>query len=71
MQSMDYAKMGKGTNALTRRPQLPTAPAEAVRRRCAVVVAKLDRLSRDVHVLRVSNWASIGRGLSGTQTGAP
>jgi DNA invertase Pin-like site-specific DNA recombinase len=38
-------------NALTRRPQLATALAEARRNRCAVVVAKLDRLSRDVHFI--------------------
>jgi DNA invertase Pin-like site-specific DNA recombinase len=39
---------GKGTDALDRRPQLATALAEARRRRCSIVVAKLDRLSRDV-----------------------
>lgn len=39
---------GKGTDALDRRPQLATALAEAKRRDCPVVVAKLDRLSRDV-----------------------
>ncbi len=39
---------GKGSDALDRRPQLAAALAEARRHRCAVVVAKLDRLSRDV-----------------------
>lgn len=39
---------GKGADALDRRPQLAAALAEARRRRCAVGVAKLDRLSRDV-----------------------
>lgn len=39
---------GKGSNALARRPQLAAALAEAKRRRVAIVVAKLDRLSRDV-----------------------
>ncbi len=40
---------GKGFDALDRRPQLAAALAEARRHgRCAVVVAKLDRLSRDV-----------------------
>ena len=40
---------GKGADALDRRPQLAAALAEARRHgRCAVVVAKLDRLSRDV-----------------------
>src|SRR5215217_6974671 len=39
---------GKGADALDRRPQLRRALAEAKRRRCPVVVAKLDRLSNDV-----------------------
>ena len=39
---------GKGTDALDRRPQLAAALAEAKRQDCPVVVAKLDRLSRDV-----------------------
>lgn len=38
----------KGTDALERRPQLAAALAHAARLGCAVVVAKLDRLSRDV-----------------------
>jgi DNA invertase Pin-like site-specific DNA recombinase len=42
---------GKGADALDRRPQLAAALAEARRRRCPVVVAKLDRLSRDVHFI--------------------
>ena len=40
---------GKGADALDRRPQLAAALAAAKRLRCAVLVAKLDRLSRDVH----------------------
>jgi DNA invertase Pin-like site-specific DNA recombinase len=40
---------GKGSDALDRRPQLAAALAEARKRKCPVVVAKLDRLSRDVH----------------------
>ena len=39
---------GKGTDALDRRPQLAAALAAAKRQDCPVVVAKLDRLSRDV-----------------------
>jgi DNA invertase Pin-like site-specific DNA recombinase len=39
---------GKGADALDRRPQLAAALAEARRHKCPVVVAKLDRLSRDV-----------------------
>jgi DNA invertase Pin-like site-specific DNA recombinase len=42
---------GKGSDALDRRPQLKGALAEARRQRCSVVVAKLDRLSRDVHFI--------------------
>jgi DNA invertase Pin-like site-specific DNA recombinase len=42
---------GKGSDALERRPQLAAALAEARKKRCAVAVAKLDRLSRDVHFI--------------------
>jgi DNA invertase Pin-like site-specific DNA recombinase len=42
---------GKGSDALERRPQLNAALAEARRRRCSIGVAKLDRLSRDVHFI--------------------
>jgi DNA invertase Pin-like site-specific DNA recombinase len=42
---------GKGSDVLERRPQLAAALNEARRQRCAVAVAKLDRLSRDVHFI--------------------
>jgi DNA invertase Pin-like site-specific DNA recombinase len=42
---------GKGADALDRRPQLAAALAEAGRRKCPIAVAKLDRLSRDVHFI--------------------
>jgi DNA invertase Pin-like site-specific DNA recombinase len=42
---------GKGHDALAQRPQLAAALAEARRHKCAVAVAKLDRLSRDVHFI--------------------
>ena len=40
---------GKGSDALNRRPQLAAALRTAKRLRAPIVVAKLDRLSRDVH----------------------
>jgi len=42
---------GKGSDALARRPQLAAALTEAKRQGCPIVVAKLDRLSRDVHFI--------------------
>jgi DNA invertase Pin-like site-specific DNA recombinase len=39
---------GKGSDALDRRPQLAAALATGRQRKCPVIVAKLDRLSRDV-----------------------
>jgi DNA invertase Pin-like site-specific DNA recombinase len=42
---------GKGADALDRRPQLAAALSEARRQRCSMAVAKLDRLSRDVHFI--------------------
>ena len=36
---------------MERRPQLAAALAEARRKRCSIGVAKLDRLSRDVHFI--------------------
>jgi DNA invertase Pin-like site-specific DNA recombinase len=42
---------GKGSDALDKRPQLAAALAQARRLKCPVIVAKLDRLSRDVHFI--------------------
>ena len=42
---------GKGADALDRRPQLSAALSDARRQRCSIAVAKLDRLSRDVHFI--------------------
>jgi DNA invertase Pin-like site-specific DNA recombinase len=42
---------GKGADALDRRPELAAALAAARRATCAIIVAKLDRLSRDVHFI--------------------
>jgi DNA invertase Pin-like site-specific DNA recombinase len=42
---------GKGSDALDRRPELAVALAKARTVRCPVAVAKLDRLSRNVHFI--------------------
>ncbi|MFK4530141.1 DNA invertase Pin-like site-specific DNA recombinase [Bradyrhizobium japonicum] len=42
---------GKGHDALDRRPQLRAALAHAKKHKCHLGVAKLDRLSRDVHFI--------------------
>lgn len=42
------AESGKGSDALIRRPELRAALDAARQARCPVIVAKLDRLSRDV-----------------------
>src|SRR5450432_4066919 len=42
---------GKGSDAIERRPQLKAALAAARKLKGSVVVAKLDRLSRDVHFI--------------------
>lgn len=48
VREMTEVETGKGADALDRRPVLAAALAEARRRRCPVVAAKLDRISRDV-----------------------
>jgi DNA invertase Pin-like site-specific DNA recombinase len=42
---------GKGADAIERRPALRAALSQARKARCPVIVAKLDRLSRDVHFI--------------------
>ena len=42
---------GKGADALDRRPQLAAALKAAKKLKASIVVAKLDRLSRDVHFI--------------------
>lgn len=49
--SFTEIETGKGSDALDRRPQLAAALAAARRLKCHVLVAKLDRLSRDVHFI--------------------
>jgi DNA invertase Pin-like site-specific DNA recombinase len=48
LEDFEEVETGKGSNALERRPQLRAAMALAKKRRAVLVVAKLDRLSRDV-----------------------
>jgi len=45
------AESGSGSDALEKRPQLAAAIAAARKLKVAVLVAKLDRLSRDVHFI--------------------
>ena len=51
--SAEYVEVetGKGSDALDRRPELAAALAEARKLKCPIIVAKLDRLSRDVHFI--------------------
>jgi len=51
VEAFTEVETGKGFDALGRRPQLGAALAAARRLRCPVLVAKLDRLSRDVHFI--------------------
>ena len=51
VEAFTEVETGKGADAIDRRPQLTTALAAARRHRGQVLVAKLDRLSRDVHFI--------------------
>jgi DNA invertase Pin-like site-specific DNA recombinase len=51
VQEFVEVETGKGADALDRRPQLKAALAAARKLKCHVAVAKLDRLSRDVHFI--------------------
>lgn len=51
VEAFTEVETGKGSDALDRRPQLAAALTAAKRQRSAVLVAKLDRLSRDVHFI--------------------
>jgi DNA invertase Pin-like site-specific DNA recombinase len=46
-----YEDTASGAAPLTRRPGLAAAILDARKRKCPVVVARLDRLSRDVHFI--------------------
>ena len=49
--TFEEIETGKGSNALLRRPQLAAAIAAARKNDATILVAKLDRLSRDVHFI--------------------
>jgi DNA invertase Pin-like site-specific DNA recombinase len=51
VQTFVEVESGKGSDALERRPQLAEALRTAKKRKAPVLVAKLDRLSRDAHFI--------------------
>src|SRR6202051_5031626 len=51
IQTFKEGETGKGADALDRRPQLAAALKAARKLKSPIIVAKLDRLSRDVHFI--------------------
>lgn len=51
IQTFQEVETGKGADALDRRPQLAAALKSARQQKAPIIVAKLDRLSRDVHFI--------------------
>lgn len=51
VQTFQEVETGKGADALDRRPQLAAALRTARQLKAPIIVAKLDRLSRDVHFI--------------------
>jgi DNA invertase Pin-like site-specific DNA recombinase len=51
IETFQEQETGKGADALDRRPQLAAALAAAKKIKAPILVAKLDRLSRDVHFI--------------------
>jgi DNA invertase Pin-like site-specific DNA recombinase len=51
LQTFEEVETGKGADALDRRPQLSAALKAAKAAKAPIIVAKLDRLSRDVHFI--------------------
>jgi DNA invertase Pin-like site-specific DNA recombinase len=51
VQTFAEVETGKGADALSRRPQLAAALKAAKKLKSPIIVAKLDRLSRDVHFI--------------------
>jgi DNA invertase Pin-like site-specific DNA recombinase len=50
-ETFSEVETGKGSDALGRRPQLSAALTAARKLKAPIIVAKLDRLSRDVHFI--------------------
>jgi DNA invertase Pin-like site-specific DNA recombinase len=51
VETFEEVETGKGSDALDRRPQLSAALKAAHEHKAPIIVAKLDRLSRDVHFI--------------------
>ena len=51
IETFSEVETGKGADALDKRPQLAAAIAKAKEHEAPIIVAKLDRLSRDVHFI--------------------
>src|SRR3981081_1028483 len=51
IETFQEVETGKGADALNRRPQLAAALKAAKKMKSPIIVAKLDRLSRDVHFI--------------------
>ena len=51
VQEFEEVETGKGSNALEKRPKLRDAIALAKKQRAVLVIAKLDRLARNVHFI--------------------
>jgi DNA invertase Pin-like site-specific DNA recombinase len=51
VEAFSEVETGKGADALDRRPQLAAALRVAKKHKAPIIVAKLDRLSRDVHFI--------------------
>jgi len=51
IETFEEIETGKGADALDRRPQLTAALKAAKKAKAPIIVAKLDRLSRDVHFI--------------------
>src|SRR5258705_12537970 len=51
IQTFEEVETGKGSDAIERRPQLAAALKVAKKHKAPIIVAKLDRLSRDVHFI--------------------